>query len=412
MNRAQPEPSSRSPQSPPPFDWGSITALRGIITGSKPSIVRLIHLIKVTGLSGAENHLLTLLSGLQARGHETRLLLLVEPGRPAEEVVAAAQVRGIPTERVPIYADFDPTLLVRLTRRLRAFRPDVAHTHLLHADLHGIPAARLAGVPVVITSRHNDDAFRVRPGIRQVNRWLWGRVDAGIAISEAVARFTVDVEDAPPDRLVTIHYGLPPASPVGRETSRADLRAALGLPAETLLAGTVCRLVEQKGLPYGLEAFARIAGRFPAAHLVLTGDGPLRGALEAQAAALGVAERTHFLGWRAETAPIFAGLDLFLMPSLWEGFGLVLLEAMAQGVPVVGSAVSAIPEVVVDGETGLLVPPRDVAGLAEALAALLGDPARRAAMGAAGRARLETHFTPSRMVDETLALYERLNKKA
>lgn len=370
--------------------------------------MRLSHLIKVTGLSGAENHLLTLLSGLQARGHEPRLLLLVEPGRPAEEVVAAAEARGIPTERMPIYADLDPTLPVRLVRRLRALRPDVAHTHLLHADLHGIPAARLAGVPVVVTSRHNDDAFRVRPGIRQVNRWLWGRVDAGIAISEAVARFSIDVEGAPPERLVTIHYGLPPAPQERREASRAALRAALGLPADALLIGTVCRLIEQKGLPFGLDAFARIADRFPSAHLALTGDGPLRGALEAQAAALGIAGRTHFLGWRAETAPIFAGLDIFLMPSLWEGFGLVLLEAMAQGVPVVGSAVSAIPEVVVHGETGLLVLPRDVAGLADSLAALLGDPARRESLGAAGRARLETHFSPARMVDETLALYERL----
>ena len=140
----------------------------------------------------------------------------------------------------------------------------------------------------------------------------------------------------------------------------------------------------------------------------MTGDGPLRAELEARAAQPDLTERVHFLGWRTEMAPIYAALDIFLMPSLWEGFGLVLLEAMAQGVPVVGSAVSAIPEVVADGETGLLVPPRDPVALAEALAALLADPARRAAMGAAGRARLEAEFSPARMVGATAALYERL----
>jgi len=353
----------------------------------------------------------TLVAGLRARGHDIQLILLVEPGRPADEVVAAAEARGIPVERIPIYADMDPTLLFRLTRRLRALRPDVAHTHLIHADMHAILPARLAGVPVVVTSRHNDAAFRLWPGIRQINRWLWGRVDAGIAISNAVARFNIEKEGAPADRVVTIHYGLPIVAPAQPEASRAALRTALGLSPDALLIGAVCRLIEPKGLPYGLEAFARIADRFPAAHLALAGDGPLRDALETQASALGIAARTHFLGWQAETAPIFAGLDIFLMPSLREGFGLVLLEAMTQSVPVVGSAVSAIPEVVADGETGLLVPPRDVDGLAEALASLLADPARRAAMGAAGRNRRETYFSSERMVDEPLALYQRLSRK-
>lgn len=368
--------------------------------------MRVLHLIKVTGIAGAEGHLLTLLAGLRQRGIDAQFLLLVEPGNPVDAFVAAAESRGIPARRVVIHHDADLTLFPRLWRQFRASRPEIVHTHLFHADLYGIPAARAARVPVVISSRHNDDAFRYRAPLRMLNWLLWRMVSGGIAISAAIARFSVEVEGAPAGRTHTVRYGLEPAGmEVEREAARAALRAELALPEDALLLGMVCRLVEQKGIRYAIEAFQRIAADFPAAHLVIAGEGPQREALVAQAAGLGVADRVHFLGWRTDAAAIFAALDIFLMPSLWEGFGLVLLEAMAQAVPVVGSEVSAIPEVVAHGETGLLCPPRDVAALAEALGELLDDPARRRQMGQAGRARLESHFNPARMVEETATLY-------
>ncbi len=170
----------------------------------------------------------------------------------------------------------------------------------------------------------------------------------------------------------------------------------------------VCRLIDQKGVAYGLRAFARIAPQFAAAHLVIAGDGSRRRALEAEAKALGVTDRVHFLGWRDDAAQVLAALDVLLMPSLWEGFGLVMLEAMAQTVPIIGSAVSAIPEVVIDGETGLLVPPRDVAGLANALTTLLTDAPLRRHMGLLGQDRVETIFSVEQMVADTLAVYSKL----
>ncbi len=375
--------------------------------------MHVLHITKATGIAGSENHLLTLLAGLREKEVDARLLLLVEPDNPVEALVQAASARGIPIEREVIRGHVDPALLARLTRRLRAAHPDIVHTHLLHADLHAIPAARLAGVRGVVCSRHNDNAFRRRLPIRLLHRGLWRLTDAGIGISGAITQFVVSVEGAPPAKMTTIRYGLAPrpqaagqAAAPDREAARAALRDGLGLPPDALLLGMVCRLIEQKGIPYALQAFARIAAEFPAAALVIAGDGPLRAELEAQADALGVADRVHFLGWQADPAPVFAALDVFLMPSLWEGFGLVLLEAMAQGVPVVGSAVSAIPEVVVNGETGLLCPARDVDCLARALAALLSDPARRSALGAAGRVQLLREFSPARMVAETLAVYQ------
>jgi glycosyltransferase involved in cell wall biosynthesis len=174
----------------------------------------------------------------------------------------------------------------------------------------------------------------------------------------------------------------------------------------------VCRLIEQKGVVYGLRAFAQIAPQFPPAHVVIAGDGALRGTLEAEARKLGISQRVHFLGWREDTANILAALDVLLMPSLWEGFGLVLLEAMAQTVPIIGSAVSAIPEVVVDGETGLLAPPRDADALASALAQLLGDEGLRRHMGLMGQDRVESVFSVEQMVTATLNLYVREGKHA
>ncbi len=366
---------------------------------------RVIHLAKMTGAAGSEGHLLALLPGLRARGVDARLWMLVEPGNPVQAYVDRIEARGVPVERIVIRRHLDPGLWRRLTAHLRQARPDLVHTHLIHADLYGIPAARRAGVRGVISSRHNDDRFRRWLPFRVLSRWLWRQADAGIAISEAIRRFAIAVEGVSPDKIHTVHYGLDPATLQAPPDARARLRAELGLPPGALLAGSVCRLIAQKGLDNALDAFGQVAAECPAAHYVVAGDGSLRGALEAQAARLGLADRAHFLGWRADAPAVLAALDVLLAPSRWEGFGLVFLEAMALGVPVISTRVSAIPEVVADGETGWLVPPGDPAAIARALRAALSDPDERRRRGEAGRARLESRFTVDAMVEHTLAVY-------
>ncbi len=370
----------------------------------------IVHVMKMTGVAGAEKHLLLLAAGLRARGLQAHVVMLVEPGNPVQAFRDAAAAEGIPTHALVIQADADPTLLPRLRRTLRMMRPCVVHTHLLHADVYGIPAARLAGVPVVVTSRHNDNAFRRRGGFRQLNRALWAGVDAGIAISESVRRFAVEIEGAPPAKMRTIPYGiaLERLQPADLAALRDSVRAELEAAPDELLVGMACRLVEQKGVQYGIRAFASLRDRLAAARLVIAGDGPLRAALEAEARACGVANRVRFLGWRDDVPRLLAGFDVLLMPSLWEGFGLVILEAMSRRVPVIASHVSAIPEIVTDGETGLLVPPRDADALAAALALLLGDYVLRRHMGLLAEDRLETHFSAERMVSQTVALYKEL----
>lgn len=371
--------------------------------------MRVAHVIKATGIAGAERHLLILLSGLRARGVDAQLLLLVEPRRPMDDLIERATERGVPVGRVPIRHHLDAGVARKLRKAFAEMKPDIAHTHLLHADLYGIPAARLARVPVVVSSRHNDNAFRRRLPLRLTNRALWRMTDAGIAASDAVRRFSISVEGVAPKKIQTIYYGLErTADDALRQTERAAMRAELGVDADTPVVGMVCRLIEQKGVRYGLEAFAQVAAEFPQARLVIAGDGALRARLEAQARTLGIDDRVTFLGWRVDARQVFAGLDVYLMPSLWEGFGLVLLEAMSQRLPIIASNVSAIPEVIADGETGLLAPPRDVPRLAAALRMLLADAPLRRHMGLMGEDRLEEMFTAERMTDETLALYETL----
>ena len=194
------------------------------------------------------------------------------------------------------------------------------------------------------------------------------------------------------------------------DAARLSLRTELKLKDDALLLGMVCRLVEQKGVPYALEALRRVRADFPGAHLVILGDGEKAAELRRLASALGIADRVHWLGWRADAADLMAAFDVLLAPSLWEGFGLVLLEAMSRRVPVIASRVSAIPEVVLDGESGILFEPRDVDALTKAIARLLSDRALRKYMGLLGAARLEERFSIGRMVEGTIAVYDDVMK--
>jgi glycosyltransferase involved in cell wall biosynthesis len=367
--------------------------------------MKVVHLIKATHIAGAERHLLTLLPGLAARGIDLRVLLLHPPGNTVDAFVDA--LAPIPVERIEIRRHLDPSLVGKLRARLGALQPDIAHTHLIHADLYGIPAARLARVKRVIVSRHADDPFRRLLPMRLLHAGLWRLATDGIAISDAVRRFCEQVEFAPPGKLRTIHYGIvPPSAPANRESAGAALRAELGIDAGAPLIGFVGRLIWQKGVTYGLQALARVLLQRPDARLIVVGDGKERARLERQARQYGIERSVHFLGWRTDVPRLMAAFDLFLLPTLQEGFGLVLLEAMAARTPIVASAVSAIPEIVVDGETGRLVPPRDPTALSAALLDLLADAALRRHMGLLGEDRLETHFSATAMIERTLRLYE------
>lgn len=364
---------------------------------------RVVHLIKATGIAGAEGHLLVLLPALAQLGYAVEAWVLTEPGRPVDDLLARFQQAGVPAQALTIRRDLDPGLIGTLRQHLKVSAPAVLHTHLIHADVHGVLGA--VGLPLVrVSSRHNDDGFRRRAPMRLALRLLNQPFRRLVAISEAVRRFTIEVEGAPSAQVVTIPYGYPPLAPVDGSTIRVEL----GLSTDQPLAVCVARHTHQKGLDVLLTAWAQVVASVPTARLALVGDGPLRTDLTALAHRLGIAEGVSFPGWRNDALHWMAAANVVALASRWEGFGLVLLEAMAQSRPLVASAVSAIPEIVRDGDTGLLVAPDDPAALAAALTRVLTNPPLAAQLGAAGRARLETDFSVARMAQAHATLYAEL----
>lgn len=370
--------------------------------------MQVVHISKSTGIAGSERHLLHLVPALRERGFKTRVLVLEDPRRPATAWCRAFQERGETVETVPIHGHLDPALIHRLVGRLRAWAPDVVHTHLLHGDLYGLTAARRAGVPHAISTRHNQDAFRYNPLIKWLNRRVMRHAERVIAISGSVARFVSEVEGTPAHRVVTIHYGLdiPSVPPNSREAARVRLEVTG--TGSVPLVGFVGRLVRQKGVDLVLQAFAEVRKSHPQSRLVIVGDGSGRRDLEAQVRRLALAENVSFTGWVDHVSSIMPAFDVVVAPSRWEGFGLVLLEAMSHGLPVIASRAGAFPEIVVEGETGLLVPSECPEALAGAMVELLNDRRRAAAMGVRGRIRLAESFSVRKMVDATVQLYEQL----
>ena len=373
--------------------------------------MRVAHIIKINNIAGAEHHLLALMAAQCERGMDVHLLMMVEPDHPMLDMEQQTLAIGAKITRFVIQHHLDLTMILRLANTLRQIQPDVVHTHLIHGDTFGIPAAKLARKPI-ISSRHDDSDFR-RSGLsRWLNRILWRGIDRGIAISHALAQFSIEVEGAPRDQMRVVHYGIPHESIPAEQIKRARqaLREELNLPPDTLLFGTVCRLIPLKRITDAIDAFAMIAPNAPQTHLVIVGDGPERSNLEQQASRHDLASRIHFVGWQTEAERFFSAFDVLLVPSTREGFGLVILEAMSKRVPVIATKISAIPEVVVDGETGFLIPPCDSTALAEAMQQLIQDPALCAQMGENGEKRLISHFSVGRMADETLAVYQEVMK--
>src|SRR4051812_47526866 len=205
--------------------------------------MKVVHIIKATRISGAERHLLILLPALKAHGIDVHLILLEDPAHPVDDMASELTQADVPVWRIPIYRHSDLRVIGRIRHVLRTLRPDIVHTHLIHADLYGTISARLARVRTVISSRHNDDNFRRLLPVRTFHRLLWRMTDAGIAISQAIARFCIEVEGAPARKITTIYYGLP-LQVIDRKQAQAALRGELKLPAETPLVGMVCRLIE------------------------------------------------------------------------------------------------------------------------------------------------------------------------
>jgi glycosyltransferase involved in cell wall biosynthesis len=348
--------------------------------------VRVLHLHRIGGIGGSERHLLTLLPALAARGVDVRFLGLDDLSRAPDPFYEQLRV---PFVRVPALRDLDPALAWRVVRTVRLTNPDIVHTHLVHADLYGAFNAR-----TLVSTKHNDDPFRTG-AFRFVERALALRAARLVTITDALRCFQIERVGIPAAKLVTIRYGLD-------ELPRAWGRnPADDVPSDARVLLAVCRLERQKGLDVAVRALAVVRASHPDVELVVLGEGPERGALEALARDLRVPVR--LLGRVPDVAAWLRRATLLVHPARWEGFGLAVLEAMVAGLPVVASRVSSLPELVVDGETGVLVEPDDPGALAAGIERVLAAPVR---LGEAGKRRAGEEFSVARMAEATVALYE------
>ncbi|HEX5759217.1 MAG TPA: glycosyltransferase family 4 protein [Thermoanaerobaculia bacterium] len=378
--------------------------------------LRLLWLIDSLAAGGAEALAATFAAAVDPRRVRLHVACLKSlGGNPFE---AELRARGVPVTLLGARNLRDLAAFRRLLALLRRERIELVHAHLAYAALWGALAAPRVGVPLVATlhlppEEPSEHPPWSREGVRQrlLGRALDRRAAAVVAVSEAVRRAHLERGRIRAEKLVVAHNGVdaaafrPPAAAQRREL-RARVRRELGLPPEALVAITVSVLRPGKGIEVLLAAARDVAAALPEARFVVAGDGPLRAALEVGAREAGVEELLRWIGFRRDVAELLAASDLFVLPTLADALPTALLEAMAAGLPVVASAVGGVPEVVEDGETGVLVPPGDAAALAHAVAALLPRPERRAAMGERGLRRVEERFSVERWVERLGRIYE------
>ena len=364
--------------------------------GERPSRPASILVVSNHGaiVGGGELSLMDLLRGLD-RDRWAPVLVVPEEGEVAargRDLDLPVHVISLPSLRRPGPGSVrSVNALVRLARATDAA--------LIHAN--GSRAMAYAGVAGKLAARPTLWHVRIADRDGLVDRALCAIATAVIATSRAVARrfpwAPTKVRLVPNGIDVKRFAPRPPSDP---------LRASLGIPPSAPVLLSIGRHVPEKGYRHLVDAAALVERSRPGVHWVLVGDGELRSELEARARRLGLEPRVHFTGWRDDVADVLALCDVFVLPSESEGFGRVLVEAMAMGRAIVATAVGGVPDVVLAGETGLLVEAADPVALADAVRALLDDPARAARLGAAGRARAESTFSLGAHVDGIERVYD------
>ena len=357
-----------------------------------------------TGFGGAEQALLTLMAGLDRRCWQPVLIHHPEPG--LTPLLAGTRRLGIPLWEVPRMPEGrnGAARAPHFVRELRRRQPAVFHAHLTwpRACKYGLIAAVLARVPAVVATEHLFVEVPPNRLARLQQRLIAAGVDRYIAVSREVARRLQQTYHFPGRKIRVIHNAVPVAE--FGQSDDAGLRSKLVGGTRRPIILTLARLDRQKGHQYLVEAATQI----PEALFVFAGEGDERSALEAQTRALGLKDRVVFLGYRLDIPHVLASCDLFVLPSLFEGLPLSLLEAMAAGKPVIATAIGGTDEVVLHGQTGLLVPPGDAPALATAIRALLGDPALAQRLADAGKVRVQQEFSDEIMVQRVTQVYEEL----
>lgn len=306
----------------------------------------------------------------------------------------------------------DLLALFELTRLMRQKRYDIVHTHNSKAGFIGRLAAKIAGIPIIVHTIHGFAFHEYERPPRRVLFILLERLaarlcDKLITISEPLKEWGLRLKIGRPEKYVTIYSGIE-AEKFKINININEKKGELGISSEEKVIGVVAKLWEGKGHETILEAAPQVIKEIPDVRFLFVGEGYLRDRLKARVRKLGLSDKIIFTGFRTDIPEITATFDVALLVSLFEGMGRVLLEAMVLGKPVVATKVGGIVDVVRDGETGILIPPRDANALAKAIVTILKNEELARRMGEAGKRRIDERFTAKTMVEKISEVYEEL----
>jgi len=362
-----------------------------------PDILRTVHINTERTFRGGERQVLLLMRGLIERGHEASLI-----AQPSCGLAERAEEAGITVHKIKMRFDLDPLALALICAKLRGLECDIVHMHTGHAHTLGVVSSLLSGRGRRIVSR------RVVSGVGTswLSRLKYRRgVNRYIAISEAVKKKLLEAGVAPA-RVSVVNSCIDLSRFEGVPDASKGLRREFGIPEAAPVVGAVGALVLPKGFHHFIDAVSMVVQRVPQARFVLVGDGELRQELEHRAAALGLGRETLvFTGWRDDVPELLKSFDVLVSSSIEEGLGTSVLQALATKKPVVVTDAGGLPEIVADGENGLVVPAGEPRLLADGIVRLLNDASLCVRMADAGYQTVRQRFTPARMVEGTIAVY-------
>ena len=383
-------------------------------------MIKVAHIITRMILGGAQENTLFTVEGLQAMPeYDVRLITGPAIG-PEGELLRRAEERGVPVDLVrSMRRELNPVLdamaLVQLVRLLRRDRPQIVHTHSSKAGILGRAAARIVRTPAVVHTIHGlpfraYDRSPLRRVLLSAERAAATWTDKIISVADAMTQQALAAGGGAPGLYTTIYSGMEVATFGERPGVRERVRRELGIPLDAQVVGKVSRLFAMKGHQYLVEAAPRIVQASPNAWFMLVGDGSWRGKIEAQVRRVGLGDRFVFTGLvdPSRVPDMILAMDVLVHASLREGLARVLPQALLSERPVVSYDIDGAPEVVIDRETGRLVPPASVAELADAVIELLADPARAKQMARRGRDLCLDLFPVERMVRDIDEVYQEL----
>lgn len=371
----------------------------------------IIQILKGEELSGAEGHVYDLSAELVKSGLEVEIINIFDvskdgPSERYEQRIKSVEDAGADVHKIEARNKLDPSTVVRIKDIVVRADPTIVHTHMPYADLFGGAAAKFVGNFPVVSTRHHDYLTSWKDWLRFVSYYAVAGnfLDALISVSEQVASQAKAHENWSESEVYVVHHGCRD-EPTPSGASRREVCSALGIPQSCAIVLSVGRLLKWKGHDYAVKALRHLRDEIEEVHWLIAGNGPQRDFLQSLASDLGVTKSLHLLGHRDDVPTLMSAADVLVHPSTSEAFGIVLIEAMMQGTPIIASRAGAIPEIVVHGDAGYLVEPRDSEAISQAVHQFLEDPEQQEEMGKAARQSYLRNYTLGEMTQNTIQVY-------